>query len=184
MTYRQGPLDYTALLIERAVSIKELVFDGRWTISDQWSVTGALARGWLHGTESNSRTVFDGEGMRVLTDYWEVGGRVRTFSYARDLNDGYFDPDFYMLTEVPVRWRHAPTRWSLRAELAPGIQKVGSDGSLEFALRGMGSASYQLRPGRSLGLELTYSNSGANAFATGDRNYRYFAIGLTANWVF
>lgn len=184
VTYRRAPVDATALLIERGVSIAEFVAVAGARPGTGWVLTAEIAGASLSGTQDNSRTLGRFSVNREITANWDVGGRFRAFGYERDINDGYFDPDFYMLIEAPVRWRHDFTAWRVVLEVAPGLQQIGSGGSLDGAVGLDGRVTYAIAPGRDLGFKVIYSRSGASTFATGDTNYRYVAVGAIATWVF
>ena len=184
VTYRRGSVDATALLIERGVSIAELSAVASTSPSRGWSLTGELSGASLSGTQDNNRTLGRFSVTREITNDWDVGGRFRAFGYEKDLNDGYFDPNFYMLVETPVRWHHDFDVWRLVAEVAPGLQQIGSGGSLDGVIGLDGRVTYLLAPGRDIGFKVVYSRSGASNFATGDTDYRYVAVGMIATWVF
>ena len=184
LAYAYGPFDATALLIERGVTLGEISLAARAEPSAGWTLSLGLALGSLTGTESNTRTVFKVAVTRLLAPLWTLGGRLKAFGYERDVNDGYFDPDLYWLLELPLRWRRQLQRFAIVAEIAPGLQQVGSDGSAKAALLAYSRVGYTLAPGRELGIGLTYSHSGASAFATDAADYRYFSINAGGTFTF
>ncbi len=184
VTYRRGSVDATALLIEKGVSIAELTAVASTSPSRGWALIAEISRATLSGTQDNNRTLGRFSVTREIANGWGVGGRFRAFGYEKDLTDGYFDPNFYLLVETPVSWHHDFEAWRLVAEAAPGLQQIGSDGSLDGVIGLDGRVTYLVAPGRDVGFKVVYSRSGASTFATGDTDYRYVAVGLIATWVF
>jgi hypothetical protein len=106
----------------------------------------------------------------------------RAFTYDKDLQDGYFDPDFYGIAELTGRWLGRGGAWSLLLELAPGTQQVTRDGSPSATVRSSARIAYDVAPGRELSLSGGYSSTGLQSFSTGDGGYRYRALILAAGW--
>lgn len=114
-----------------------------------------------------------------------LAATVRGFGFERDLADGYFDPDLYLLGEVAARWSRAPGRWSLAAEAAPGVQRIGREGEPATAFRAKGTVAYEPGPGRRVALTALASSSGMQQLSAGSGDgYRYRAVTLSAGWVF
>ena len=109
---------------------------------------------------------------------------MRGFSFEKDLNDGYFDPDFYGIGEITSHWLYRPVPWTFLVELAPGVQQVGRDGDVSVAARSNVRVAYGFGPGREVSLSFGYSSAGLMSFASGDSGYRYTAFILGSNWAF
>ncbi|NJD18004.1 MAG: hypothetical protein FIA95_01780 [Gemmatimonadetes bacterium] len=122
--------------------------------------------------------------FRRLGQAWRVGGGVRTFGFRNDLSDGYFDPDFYGIAEVSLRWMHEPGRWSFVADVAPALQQVTRDGDPAGAVRASARISFRVAPGREVTLSGGVASTGLQSFATGAAGYRYRALGLGGLWAF
>ncbi len=150
----------------------------------RWS----LAAGYLHtrfsGSEPNHRNLWRLSAVRRLSGAWALGVRARAFTFSKDLTDGYFDPDFYGVARVAVRWQRNRARWSVASEVAPGVQQVGSAGSLRGVVDVSGRVAYRAAPGREIGLSAVFSSSGLQNLTTGGADYRYLAITVFGSTVF
>ena len=184
LTVASYALDATALLAERGVRLTETSATGRWVPSPGWRVDGSLGRATFDGSEANRRTNLSLAASRRVRRIWTVGAGVRSFSFQKDLNDGYFDPDFYGIAEITGRWLLEPDPWSFLVELAPGMQQVTRDGSVTGAVRVSGRVAYRMGPGREVSLGAGYSSAGLQSFSTGASDYRYTAVILGAGWTF
>jgi hypothetical protein len=70
------------------------------------------------------------------------------------------------------------------AEVAPGMQQVGSDGDVGTSLRTNLRVAYGFGPGREVSASFGYSSAGLVAFATGESDYTYTAFILGSSWTF
>ena len=177
-------LNETAALAERGVRSTELLITGRWAPALGWRVDGTVGVGKFEGTEGNGRRSGSLSGSRRVGRFLSLGASFRGFSFEKDLNDGYFDPDFYGIGEITSQWMYRPLPWTLLVELAPGIQQVGQDGDIELSARTNMRVAYGFGPGREISLSFGYSSAGLMSFASGDSGYRYTAFVLGSNWVF
>ena len=184
MSLSKSPLDATAQLVEHGVEVKLAELSGRWFPAPKWQITGAAGIGSYDGQEGNQRVHLNLRADRRIGGGWTVGLSHRYFGFEKDLDEAYFDPDYFGLTEVGGRflWELGP--WGLQLEGAPGLQKVRSDGDLSGALRLSGLGSYRFDPGKEVSLSLGYSSAGLQSFNTGDSDYRYWAVALGGRWVF
>lgn len=188
VSYAHYALDATAILIEREVYLDEWSAFANWVPARGWTIGGgggtALFTGRVSG-EENRRVNGNLNIARRVSRPITLGVGARFFGFDRDLNEGYFDPDFYGLGEVTARWLREWRHWSLDAELAPGMQQVRSTGEPTGSLRGQGSVAYQLSPGRRIVLTGLFANAGISGIAPGaDADYRYRAVSLAGQWVF
>jgi hypothetical protein len=177
-------LNETAALAERGVRSTELLLTGRWTPVLGWRVDGTVSVGEFAGTEANGRRGASLSGSRRVGRFFSLGAALRGFSFEKDLNDGYFDPDFYGIGEITSHWLYQPLPWSFLVEFAPGIQQVGKDGDLTVSGRSNVRVAYGFGLGREISLSFGYSSAGLMSFASGDSGYRYTAFILGSNWVF
>lgn len=177
------PLDVTAQLVRSGVSVTQGGVDLRGTPAGGWTATGAFSLAEFQGSESNLRTAGAlGVARRVLPPL-TVGVNVRTYGFADDLDDGYFDPSFYLVAEVPGRWEQEFGRWIPSAEVAPGVQKI-SGADLSAAIRLAGGVRYVVMPGREVALTAGYSTLGLSLFAEGGGGYKYRYVALSGGWWF
>ena len=187
--YAHYALDGSAALISHEVYLDELSASASWAPAQGLTVSGgggtALFTGRESGTE-NGRTNASLAVARRISGPFTLGLGVRAFGFEKDVNEGYFDPDFYGLVEVTARWLREWRHWSLNAEAAPGVQQVRSDGELNGSLRGSGSVAYVLSPGRRLVLSGIFANSGLSQLSpnAGAADYRYRAVSLSGLWTF
>ena len=188
VSYARYPLDATAVLIDREVYLEEWSASTRWTPAQGWTVAGGGGTALFIGRESgdeNRRVNGNLSIARRISRPITLGVGARFFEFDRDLDEGYFDPDFYGLAEVTARWLREWRHWSLNAELAPGMQQVRSNGDPGGSFRGAGSVAYVLSPGRRIVLSGTFANTGLAQIAPGaDADYRYRALGIAGQWAF
>ena len=177
-------LNETAALAEIGVRTTELLITGRWAPALGWRVDGAVGVGKFEGTQSNGRRSAALWGSRRVGRFFSLGASVRGFSFEKDLNEGYFDPDFYGIAEITSHWLYRPAPWTFLVELAPGIERVRKEGDVGLAARSNVRVAYGFGPGREISLSFGYSSAGLMSFASGDSGYRYTAFILGSNWVF
>lgn len=181
---RHAPFDYTALLMENGVTFSEAAATGRIRPARRWNVDGGFSYAVFHGSESNRRLAGHLAGTRTITRAWTAGARVRSFGFQKNLSDGYFDPDLYLLGEVLGRWQPLRGPWHVTAEAAPGLEQITTTWDPRLTIRLVARAAYDLAPGRQLTLSTVYTNAGLQSFATGAEGYRYFAVTLAGGWAF
>lgn len=177
-------LNETAALAEIGVRSTEFSITGRWAPAPEWRLDGTVSVGEFRGTEDNGRRGASLVGSRRVGQFFSIGTSLRAFSFEKDLNDGYFDPDFYGIGEITSNWLYRPVPWTFLVELAPGVQQVGKDGDLTLSGRSNLRVAYGFGPGREISLSFGYSSAGLMSFATGDSGYRYTALILGSSWVF
>ncbi|MDH3206049.1 MAG: tetratricopeptide repeat protein [Gemmatimonadota bacterium] len=177
-------LNETAVLAEIGARSTDVVLTGHWTPNPEWRVDGSLGVGEYNGTEANGRRSGALSTSRRVGRFFSVGASVRGFSFEKNLDDGYFDPDFYGIGELTGYWLYRPGPWTLLVELAPGAEKVRSDGSWGATVRSNARAAYRLGPGREVSLAFGYSSAGLVSFASTAANYRYTTVVLGSSWVF
>jgi tetratricopeptide (TPR) repeat protein len=182
--FASSALDATAAMADRGVTTTGVTLDGRWTPAPRWRVDASLGRTRFEGSQSNDRTSGFLAVSRQLERGLSLGGSMRAFSFEDDLTDGYFDPDLYGIGEVTGRWVRNVGAWGLLAELAPGLQKVTTNGDLAAAFRGSVRVAYRIAPAGELSVAWGYSTTGLQSFSTGTSDYRYMALVTGATWVF
>jgi hypothetical protein len=177
-------LNETAALAERGVRATEVLFSGRWTQPLGWRVDATAGVGKFEGTEDNGRRSASLSASRRVGRSFSLGASLRGFSFEKDLNDGYFDPDFYGIGEITSYWLYGRAPWRFLVELAPGLQRVGKGGGVSLSARSNVRAAYGFGPGREISLSFGYSSAGLMSFASGDSGYRYAAFILGSSWAF
>jgi tetratricopeptide (TPR) repeat protein len=187
--YAHYALDGTALLIRREVYLDEFAAGASWTPAQRWTVSGGAGTALFTGRESgeeNRRVNGSLAVARRISGPFTLGLGLRSFGFERDVNDGYFDPDFYGLAELTARWLRDWRHWSVNAEVAPGMQQVRSDGDPSGSFRGAGSVAYVLSPGRRVVLSGIFANTGLSQLSpgAGSADYRYRAVSLSGSWTF
>lgn len=178
-------LDETAALAERGVRYRNIAASARFMPTPGWRMDGALGRSVFGGSQDNVRHSGSLSVSKRLGPL-SLGSGLRVFGYDMDLDDGYFDPDFYGIVEATSAWRHRPLPWSFVLEAAPGLQQVTRDGDPAFAFRGSARVGYFVAPGRELALSYAYSSAGLLSLSSGagDAGYDYSALTLALDWVF
>jgi tetratricopeptide (TPR) repeat protein len=186
LTLRSRARTATALLATRGVRATEGVLQGTWRPAAGWRLDGSVGVGSWEGRESNGRRAASLAGARRWGGL-TVGLALRGFSFEEDLNDGYFDPEFYGIGELTGAWRLRTGPWSLVAEVAPGVQIIrdasGEDdpgGAVRANLRG----GWGLGPGREIWTALSFSSAGVGRVSAGAADYEYRSVQVGASWAF
>ena len=182
--YSTVGLNETAVLAELGARSSELLATVRWNPEAPWRVDGSLGIGAYEGIETNGRRSMSVSTSRLVGRFFSVGAGFRGFSFEKNLDEGYFDPDFYGIAELTSYWLYRPGPWTLLLEVAPGLQKVRSEGDWGTALRANARAAYGLGPGREVSLAFGYSDAGLVSFASTAADYRYTTLVLGSNWTF
>jgi tetratricopeptide (TPR) repeat protein len=177
------PLDVTAQLVRNGVSVTQGAVDLRATPAGGWTATGAFSLAEFQGSESNLRTAGALGITRRVLPALTLGVNTRAYGFSEDLDDGYFDPGFYLVAEVPARWEQEFGRWIPSAEVAPGLQKI-SGADFSAAVRLVGGLRYAVVPGREIALTAGYSTLGLSLFAEGGGGYKYRFVSLAGGWWF
>ncbi len=188
LSIAQTPFNATAPAIENRIRIREASLDVRWSPSRAWRVSAATAAGEFDAGASgqrNRRWRAQAELVRRLNDTFGLALAGRGFGFEHDRSDGYFDPDVYGVAELGARLRRERRHWHIDAELAPGIERIGSRGNAAGSLRATAAVTYLLRPGREIRLNTVIANSGIEQLsATRSGDYRYRAAGVSVLWRF
>ena len=180
-----GGLDETAVLADRGVRYKSLSASARLMPGSGWRIDGSVGRFLFDSSQDNTRNSARLAVSKRLGTMFSLGTSFRAFGYDKDVDDGYFDPDFYRIGELTSYWRYRPLPWAFLVEAAPGIQQVTTDGDPTFSLRGSARLAYLVAPGRELSLSVSYSSAGLLSLSetAGDSGYEYRAVILGFNWV-
>lgn len=183
LRYARGALDATALLAERSVDYQEISVTLRGQPASGWSVTGGISRATFDGTQSNRRVAGQLGVSRRVSRWWTFGVSWRSFGFEKDLRDGYFDPDFYSLSELTGRWQREVGRWTVLLEAAPGVQTL-TGAAVSASARTRTVVSYRLAPGRDLAVAAGFSTTGLQVFSSDVGTYRYRAVSFSGSWAF
>lgn len=182
LIHARGLLDETASLAERGIHSAETVLAGRWMPGPGWRLDAAVGVGRYQGAISNGRRSALVGVSRTVRYGLTVGTAARAFSFQKNVNEGYFDPDFYGIVELTAVWERGLGSWSARLEAAPGIQQVTTDGTPELTLRFGGRVSYALGEGRELFASGMFSNAGLTARTARVDGYRYARLRSGVRW--
>jgi len=177
-------LDETATLIRNGVRFAMLDGNLRYTPAPGWRLGGGAGLARFAGSEYNRRINGWVEATHRISSNWSVGVSARSFGFEKNLNDGYFDPSFYLLAQVPVAWRRPLGSWHVSVQAAPGVQEVEGAGGLRGALGAAVEVRYGMGPGRDVGAWAGYSSTGMASFSTGNSDYRYGTFGVRGSWAF
>lgn len=185
LRYRREALDATRQLVEEGVILHEVDLGLAAAMGAGWEMAAGLAPARFEGRgEANDRIAGRLALTKELGAHWTVGLSGRAFGFERDVDLGYFDPDFYGLAELPLRWRARPGPWRLHVTLAPGLQKIGEGGDPDGAFRADAGVDLRFGPGRWLRLGGAFQSTGLQSFSTGDADYRYGRVDLGLYWAF
>jgi hypothetical protein len=157
---------------------------GRWTPAPGWQVSGSTGLGSYEAEEKNQRLHLNMQVNRNMRGGWTLGLSHKYFGFDKDLNEFYFDPDYFGLTELMARGLWEMGRWGVLFEVSPGAQKIRSDSDYAAAIRTSARLLFRVAPGREVSLSGAYSSAGLQSFNTGDSGYRYRALILGGSWVF
>jgi tetratricopeptide (TPR) repeat protein len=180
---RREPLDATVQLVQNGVAVWQNNLDLRASPAAGWTATGSFSVARFTGSDTNTRTAgalgLSHRIMRPVT----VSANARAYGFTKQLRDGYFNPPFYFLAELPVRWEQAFAKWTPGIEVGPGLQKIAHV-SLGAAFRVNAELRYAIAPGREIALSGGYSTLGLSLFAEGVGGYRYRTVTLSGAWGF
>ncbi len=185
VSFSRTAFDYTAPLIEQGVYFLEWRGTARTLLPHRVTLTTTVAHAIFNGTNRNHRTLANATIIKRITTPVTIGANVQVFGFTQDLNDGYFDPNFYGLAEGLARWqRTISQKWTLFAELAPGLQQVRTDGSFGATVRTTGRIAYGISPGRQISVSGVFASTGIQSFSTEPGSYRYRAVTFGGTWMF
>jgi hypothetical protein len=187
LSWSKAALDGTVALISREVHSTELAVDAHTSLSGFNFAAAAAGAEFVSRSSGNTNNRWSTLGVvtRNMSHGMTLGMRARAFGFDEDVNDGYFDPDFYGLVEATGRYLREKKRVSFSAEVAPGIQQVRSSGDPSGSFRIGSRIGYTFRPGRTIAITGAYSKSGLQQLSpTAGADYRYTAVGLSAGWIF
>ncbi|HUF70873.1 MAG TPA: tetratricopeptide repeat protein [Longimicrobiales bacterium] len=182
------PLDHTLPQIRNRVVVTEATASVEASSGRDWdfnAVAGVATFDARASDEQNRRISVTTAVRRRLTDRFAITLSARVFGFDRDIDGGFFDPDAFGLIDAAIAWHHEPARWLLDAEVAPGIQRIGSHATTTGAVRAAASATWQPRPGRQITLRGTVANTGFQQLsADSGGTYRYASAALSFSWWF
>jgi hypothetical protein len=185
VAFNRNALDATAALLRNRVSVDELAASASTTLGAGWNLSGGASAAVYDGRETNIRTGGYASLARRMLPRVTLGVAARAFGFEKDLNEGYFDPDFYGIAEITASVYREVRKWNLGTEIAPGLQQVGSNGKRTGAFRATGRIGYTVAPGRQVGVSAGLSNSGLHQLSPGsDADYRYRAFSVSGGWRF
>lgn len=185
LSYRRYALDITGPQVLRNVRAQEVRVDAAWRRSYRWSAEAGVGVGDYNGTESNVRVAWNARLIFHFSPRYDFGVVTTFYAFQKDLNDGYFDPNFFGLGEL-----EGSATWLFRRNVTlrlwggSGLQQVRSGSALRATLRAQSRLTYMVLPGREIRLDASVSTSGVRSFATADADYRYGSVGLSFAWVF
>lgn len=186
--YGYMPVDGSVALINRQVVSRDLTATANFSSPEFANVALTASTGVFEGKvsgQSNRRNAASASVTRQLARPLTLGVTARAFGFEKNLNDGYFDPDFYGTGEVVARLRREKSRVAVNADIAPGLQQIGKGGTPSGTLRAGARISYGLGIGRSIELFAVYANSGFSQLSQeSTASYEYRAFGLSGNWTF
>ena len=176
--------DATALLIERGVEIDQANLGVTGQLGSNLRLEGGVALARFRGVTENDRLLAR-LGLDAGVNRWlRLRPRATAFWFENHVEEGYFDPDRYALGELGFGLDRYRGAWAFNAEVAPGVQQIGSDGDLQGALGARLRIGYSLGPGRDVAISFAMSNLGIERLEADQAGYRYQAAVISAGWGF
>lgn len=182
LTVAREAMDRTAVQILRGVSVDRVTADLRWSPAPRWRLTGSGSLARHEADQANDRWEAAGGVFRTVGRAWRLGLGIRAFGFEGDLDDGYFDPDFYGIAEATGRWSEEWDRWIVALETAPGVQQIEAGGDVSTTFRSAARITYSLAPGREIHVTGTVANTGLHSAFTGE-GYWHRSVVVGASWV-
>jgi tetratricopeptide (TPR) repeat protein len=180
----RSALDVTADLMGRDIVTDEASLGAGARLSSALRVDAGVALTRFRGLTVNDR-LLGRLGLEARPAQWlRVRPRATAFRFDETVLEGYFAPDQYVLGELGLGVERHGAAWSFTGEVAPGAQRIGSDGDMKGALSGRMRIGYTVAPGREVGVGVSFSNLGIERFQAGSAGYRYQAAVLSAAWGF
>jgi tetratricopeptide (TPR) repeat protein len=184
LAWGRTPMDFTADLMGRDIVMDDVTGSIAARPHPAVRVEAGAAATSFRGIRTHNRALARLGLDAALASWLHVRPRATAFRFDEAATEGYFAPDRYSLAEIGFgmdRWRAG---WSFSAEIAPGVQRIGSSGSTQGALSGRARVGYTLAPGRDVGIGITFSNLGIERLQPGNAGYRYHAVNAVAAWSF
>lgn len=173
LSYADQTFYDTPQLTRNQISVQE------WTLATDWRLRGGtlLTGQYAHGelSDNNSRESWawrlGRHAQREGLGRFDYGVTRRTLDYSHDANNGYWDPDNYVIYEAFTDFTDTSARrFKLDGGLGWGIQRDSHQGWSD-AFRYSVGLRYGWRDGRYV-LRTGYSSSDAYDTATAGRGYR------------
>lgn len=177
--------DVTSLVADVQVRLTELRLDGSVRTGSRSSLQGTLSTARLRGSESNARHLSAARYTHRIRPWVAMGPAFRAFTFDRVVDDGYWNPDSYLILEIPVTLGPTEGDWIPRLEAAAGYQRSdeGGDDPWSPAFRAEAGITRNLDRGRRIGFSAVYADSGAQRLSGGEgEGYRYRGVNLFAVW--
>lgn len=185
--FARDALAGTAVIIRQRSRRNRIRVSSRWRLGSAWRLRSSASYADYQGSSSNK----SGKGSLELA--WkassavDIGLAASAFGFQDDVNDGYFDPEFYGKLAVPFRFDKEVHSFIFSLEAMPGARRLkreGSPGNWAGTFDGTFQLSYRIAPGREFTVGAVYSRSGSQVFASGDRDYQYHAVQGGLTWTF
>jgi tetratricopeptide (TPR) repeat protein len=180
--------DYTAPMAVNGILGRELGVAINGRPSRGWTVESAAAFGDFESRRSLTRNRRFAGRLALghpLSNAFSTALQASGFGFRRDVDDGYFDPDFYGVAAIEVQYRRETPRSIATLALAPGLQQVGTGNAPGGAFHAEAGLELLSRPGRSVGIEAVWANTGAQLLSARPAgSYRYASIRLEIRWRF
>jgi tetratricopeptide (TPR) repeat protein len=184
LTLTRSVFDVTALVADSRVTLTELALSGSVRTGEAGNLYGYLSTARFRGSETNTRNLVTARYVHRVRPWLQTGPGVRTFSFSRSVDDGYWNPGSYFLVDVPVTLTSARGDLAGRLEVAPGYQRSAGEAdpwSPSFRLEG--GVTRDFHRGRQVGISGVYADSGAQRLS-GDAagGYQFWGVTLSAVW--
>ncbi len=182
----RSAFDYTAQLAQNNVAVEEASLGLSSVLLARrlrLSARGGIAR--FLAAEDNTRWLANARVSFHPVPVFSVGVNGRGFGFEKDLAEGYWDPTFYGLVEVPLGLSLETDHFFGGAEVAPGYQTVDHPVIQvdHGALRADARIGFRFAPGRQIAISGTVANSGVQRVSpVPDAQYEYRAVNVMLSW--
>ncbi len=187
LSFQKTAYDVTALVSQNRVDLNEIRLDGSVRMGPRATLAGNVSGANFDGTEGNTR-ILGGARLNVQVQPWLVmGPAMRAFSFEKDLDDGYWDPDSYVLVEAPLALAPAEGELIPRLEVSPGFQRIDDrmTSGWDFSIRLQGGITYHAGSRRQLAVSGIWSRSGVQQLSPSDEtDYEFRGVFVTFAWAF
>lgn len=184
LTLTRSVFDVTALVADSRVTLTELALTGSIRTGDSGNVYGSLSTARFRGSETNTRRLAAARYVHRVRPWLQTGPGIRTFSFDRTVNDGYWNPSSYFVAEFPVTLTSIRGSQSGRLEVAPGYQRsAGEADPWSPSFRIEAGVTRDFQGGRQVGISAVYSDSGAQRLSGAEgEGYRFRGVTLFGVW--
>jgi tetratricopeptide (TPR) repeat protein len=184
LTLTRSVFDATALVADSRVTLTELALSGSVRTGPSGNLYGHTSTARFRGSETNTRNMATARYVHRVRPWLQTGPGIRTFTFARTVDDGYWNPRSYFVAEFPATLTSSRGDLNGRLEVAPGYQRsAGEADPWSPSFRVEAGVTRDFQRGRQVGISGIYADSGAQRLSgAGDGGYRFRGVTLFGVW--